>query len=121
MDIISSASANVFIQIRDKCYDRFDEEMAEATAKGFENASNIAKNRFVNSFKDMWQVKIWSQDYRIEVATNGFPKLKEELQRLLEMYSQKNMAISMTHTKRFLSVVSELCVEQEKRMEKTEK
>ena len=120
MDVISSASDNVFIQIRDKCYDRFDEEMAEATAKGFESASNIVKNQFVNSFKDMWQVKIWSQDYRIEAVENGFPKLKEELQRLLEMYSQKNMAISMTHTKRFLSVVSELCVEQEKRRKKSE-
>lgn len=121
LDIISNVSDNGFIQIRDKCYDRFDEEMAEATVKGFENASNVVKNQFVQCFKDMWQVKIWSQDYRIEVATNGFPKLKEELQRLLEMYSQKNMAISMTHTKRFFSVVSELCVEQEKRREKSEK
>lgn len=120
IDIISSAFDNVFIQIQDKCYDRFDEEMAEATVKGFENASNIVKNQFANSFKDMWQVKIWSQDYRIEVAVNGFSKLKEKLQDLLEMYSQKNMAISMAHTKQFLSTVSELCIEEEKRMEKAE-
>lgn len=48
---------------------------------GFKNTSNTVKNQFVKCFKNMWQAKIWSQDYRIEVATNGFLKLKEQLQK----------------------------------------
>ena len=71
LDIIKKEPTTAFIQIQNKCFDRFDEEMASITAERFEKASNAEKNQIPNWFKDMWKVKIWSQDYKIKSEQNG--------------------------------------------------
>lgn len=120
LDIIKKEPTTAFIQIQNKCFDRFDEEMASITAERFEKASNAEKNQIPNWFKDMWKVKIWSQDYKIKSEQNGLTKLKEQLQKLLEKYSQDERRISVIHTKKFIKVVSDLCDEQEKRIREEE-
>ena len=121
VDIIKNDPINSYSKIQNKCFDRFDEEMAQATIIGFENASNSEKNQFISYFKNMWEVKIWSQDFKIDLPQNGLRRLLKDLKQLMKKYSQESLQISKLHTKRFIDIVLDLIKEQEKRVEEVEK
>ena len=87
--------------------------MANATAEGFINASNAVKNGFVSDFREMWQVNISTQDYKIRLGENGFQLLKELMVQFRDRCMEQSLQISLVHTNRLIEVLDNLIAELE--------
>ena len=111
ISLIKTEPIQAFIQTHNKRFDKFDTEMANATAEGFINASNAVKNGFVSDFREMWQVNISTQDYKIRLGENGFQLLKELMVQFRDRCMEQSLQISLVHTNRLIEVLDNLIAE----------
>lgn len=113
MRLIQTEPTNALIQLQSKRFDRFDADMAEATAREFGKIQNAERSNFVGAFKRMWQVNISSPDYKIELSRDGFDTLENRIQRLLQKFMDESLTISAVHARRFLEEIENLIKEQD--------
>ena len=98
-----------FIHVSSKRYNCFDEEMAEATIDAYKVVDNPTKAQFPGYFEGMWQNYRHSFDVGkegVEKSRAGFSKLKEELEKLCEGYSDQ--PFKKRFTEAFISVIDKL-------------
>lgn len=105
---------STFLEIQNKRFDVFDEEMANITAEAFEKANNGGKSHFSGYFKEMWQSNIMSQDINIKESIIGFEKLLTLLVKQNDELRKSNKSFAILHTDTFIKMVKEL-------IEKTQK
>lgn len=102
-------SLSAFLEIQNKRFDVFDEEMANITAEAFEKANNGEKSHFSGYFKEMWQSNIMSQDINIKECIIGFEKLLILLvNQNDDLRKSNNKSFAILHTDTFIKVVKEL-------------
>ncbi len=101
-------SLSAFLEIQNKRFDVFDEEMANITAEAFEKANNGEKSHFSGYFKEMWQSNIMSQDINIKECIIGFEKLLILLVNQNDELRKSNKSFAILHTDTFIKVVKEL-------------
>lgn len=98
--------ATVFTQMNNKRMDRFDIEMAEATAYGFEKIPNKERIYFSDYFNEIFRRNISFRDFKLENWHEGFIKLRDRLKQFKEECKRKSQWITIVHIDRFMKVVS---------------
>lgn len=94
--------------IQNKRFNSFDEEMAKATADAFSKVSNYEKLFQANSFKNIWELNVQSEDFEYKDGLSGFVCLNGLLSKQLETYQSTGKQISVAHTHRFIDSVNEI-------------
>lgn len=112
INLIKTEPLNALVQAQNKRFDIFDVEMAEATADGFETASNAEKSEFIDYFRRMWQVNICAQDYKIQLPEDGFQRLRQRVLQFLGKCKLESLPIAEAHANSFLEVIDNLIDEQ---------
>ena len=95
----------------DKRFNRFDKEMADATFKGFINASIPEKGQFPRYFKNVWGNYYQSFDItgkNTETTTEGLCSLKNKLKALEKQYNDKNEVFKRSITSAFIETLEEI-------------
>ena len=101
---------SAFVNLKNKRYDEFDRDMADATAIAFFQEQNAGKNDFVNSFSKMWKSKLGSSDIDVSKTVDGLLCLKKivlEKCNEIESNNTKN-TYEIIHTKRFIDDIDGL-------------
>ena len=112
IDLIKTEPLTALMQTQNKRFERFNVEMARATAEGFEKASNAEKGSFIDYFTRMWQINICTQDYNRKLSEEGFQLLKDLLIQFKNKCKDKSLYISEAHADRFLENLENLFSEQ---------
>ena len=120
VNLIKSDPLNALAQTQNKRFNIFDVEMAEATADGFEKATNAEKNNFIDYFKRMWQVNICTQDYKIKSPELGFQTLRQRILQLRDKCRTESLTISEAHANSFLEVIDNLIDEQKQKLKEVQ-
>lgn len=94
--------------IQNKRFNTFDEEMANVTADAFSKVSNYEKLFQANSFKNIWELNVLSEDFKGENGSAGFIRLKELLEIQAITYQNEKKLISAAHTQRFIDNVRDI-------------
>lgn len=121
VSLIKNEPLNALAQTQNKRFNILDVEMAEATADGFERATNAEKNNFIDYFKRMWQVNMCAQDYKIKSSESGFQTLRQRILQLRDKYRTESLAISEVHANSFLEVIDNLIDEQKQKLKEVQK
>ncbi len=111
LENIEENPMKAFRNIKDYRFDRFDNEMAEITVKGFEKCSNREKNDFCIYFYNLWHVVLHSMEYKTELSYTGMHSLKKRLVEYRSACHEKNMQIAEAHTHLFIEKVEALLSE----------
>ena len=102
------------IKAQSRRFDRFDEDMANATYTAFENASTDTKRQFPNSFFKLWLSHINGLDINKEVTKRGFLRLKELLQKYVQQHASGKRTFAIIHSESFETKVDDLIKQLEK-------
>lgn len=103
------------ISIGQKRFNRFDQDMANATLDGFKNICNVEKRSFCKYFNEMWKVKIYMEEYKqqLDSSCKAMKELKTKLEKLRDKYERDSLMIARLYTDRFWKNVLELIDMQE--------
>lgn len=112
LDNLENDAMKTCYEIKDSIFDRFDMEMADVTANGFEKCSNREKNDFCIYFYELWKRVIRSQDYKIDISVDGMQRLKTRMEQYQNKCHENAMQIAEAHTKIFIDNIEKLIFEQ---------
>lgn len=113
MSLMRVNPLEAFVQTRNKRFEFFDVEMAEVTLGAFEHITNAERNDFVSYFKNIWGSNIGISDDCREKSQEGMRRLRTGLERFLGRCNKEALTITAFHTKRFISVITDLVCEKE--------
>lgn len=108
LDSIKISGSYAFAQCKNKRFNCFDTEMAEATAKSFEESNQYEREGFPSKFRSLWQFVDQEQNFDFVKTEEGFKRLLESLDDLNVKYNSEQRNIAAYHTGRFKEVVVEL-------------
>lgn len=108
LDSIKKSGSYAFTQCKNKRFNSFDIEMAEATAKAFDETDQYEREGFPSEFKSLWQFVDQSKDFDLEKTKAGFEKLSELLGTIKAKYESEQKNIAAYHAKNFIKTVKEL-------------
>lgn len=63
INLISKKGFEGLLQVESKKFNKFDKDMAKATAEGFKRTLNAEKSSFINQFKRMWVSNMCTIEY----------------------------------------------------------
>ena len=108
LESIKKSGSYAFTQCKNKRFNSFDDEMAEATVKSFDEGNQYEREGFPSEFRALWQFVDQSEDFDLEKTKAGFKKLAALLDDLKEKYNSEQKSIAAYHTGNFKEVVDEL-------------
>lgn len=97
-----------FINVQNKRFDTFTNEMAEITAEAFIKENNAGKGAFIHVFKKMWEIKLQSQDIAKNDCVRGLEKLVSLLEKELQTSDEKPRTWAIIHTENFINEIKNL-------------
>lgn len=93
-------------------FDKFDEEMANAAAQGFNIISNSEKNSFIDCFELTWGSDDLSVIGRENPYLEGLNLLKTKVSELSKDYEKEGKTIAKVHADKFVSVIDRIIEKQ---------
>ena len=93
-------------------FDKFDEEMANAAAQGFNIISNSEKNSFIVCFELTWGSDDLSVIGRENPYLEGLNLLKTKVSELSKDYEKEGKTIAKVHADKFVSVIDRIIEKQ---------
>ena len=106
LDSVKKSGAYAFSQCKNKRFNCFDAEMAEATAKSFDESNQYEREGYPSEFRSLWQFVDQEQNFDFEKTEEGFNRLLDLLDELVVKYDSEQKNIAAYHTGRFKEIVT---------------
>ena len=103
-------SDNSFVDIWNKNYNSFDDEMASVTVECFKKIDNPSKGLFIGYFEGMMLRQNYYSETEKQQSNDSLLFLKEELTNLKEEY--REYPFKLKYTESFISVIDKLRAEE---------
>lgn len=108
LDELKEHGTDAFLTCKNKRFQAFDEEMAEATAKCFDECGQSEKASFVYYFNSIWESCDTSYDVDKQETKKGFQKLIELMSELKEKYEKSEKPITASHAQAMIDDLNKL-------------
>ena len=108
IDELKNIGVSAFITCKNKMFDVFSNDMAEATAYCFEHSGQPDKACFQGYFNNMWESVFQRQEIDRDATKAGLQKLVELLEELANRYLNEGHKIASVHARKLIAVIKDI-------------